>query len=289
MNQTTNQKMGEGTETTLRPHVKRGFRAILSKYLEIYRVQIKNNFVREAVYRTNFLTTVIVDLVWMGVQVSLFAVIYSATDNLAGWTKDQVYFFLGIFFTSDAVYSTLFNRNFWQFSDLVNKGELDILLTKPVHPLFLALTRFISLTNWLNVIVGMSIAIKYADAAGFAGGWRWLLILPWILIGNLTAVLLRFAFAVWVFWTDRSWAITRLYFGFFTLADKPDPIFPTAIRYLLLTALPFAFIGSVPARALLHGLHLSEYAAIAAVIVGFFIFDRAMWHKGLARYQSASS
>ena len=267
----------------------RSWTSLLGKYAEIYRVQINNNFVREAVYLTNFLATLIVDLVWMAVQVSLFAVIYSATDTLAGWTKPQVYFFLGIFFTSDAVYSTLFNRNFWQFSDLVNKGELDILLTKPVHPLFLALTRFISLTNGFNVFVGMAIAIKYAGPAGFDGGWKWLLILPWLVIGNLTALLLRFAFAVWVFWTDRSWAVTRLYFGFFTLADKPDPIFPGFIRFLLLTAIPFAFIGSVPARALLHGLSAGEYAEVAAVIIAFYYFDKMMWRKGLARYQSASS
>ncbi len=267
----------------------RSWTSLLGKYAEIYRVQIKNNFVREAVYRTNFLATLIVDLVWMAVQVSLFAVIYSATDTLAGWTKPQVYFFLGIFFASDAVYSTLFNRNFWQFSDLVNKGELDILLTKPAHPLFLALTRFISLTNGFNVFVGMAIAIKYAGPAGFDGGWKWLLVLPWLVIGNLTALLLRFAFAVWVFWTDRSWAVTRLYFGFFTLADKPDAIFPGFIRFLLLTAVPFAFIGSVPARALLHGLSAGEYVEVAAVITAFYFFDKMMWRKGLARYQSASS
>ena len=41
-----------------------------------------------------------------------------------------------IFFSSDALFTIFFMRNFWMFSDLVNKGELDILLTKPVHPLF---------------------------------------------------------------------------------------------------------------------------------------------------------
>ncbi len=34
-----------------------------SRYWRIFRVQVKNNFVREAVYRTNFITTVIVDLI----------------------------------------------------------------------------------------------------------------------------------------------------------------------------------------------------------------------------------
>src|SRR5205085_1514764 len=135
---------------------------------------------------------------------ALFTVIYANTTSLAGWTKEQVFFFLGIFFASDAINATFFQRNFWQFSDLVNKGELDILLTKPVSPAFLALTRWMSLTS-------------------------------------------------------------------------------------IMTFLPFAFIGSVPTRALLFGLTLKETLGVAAVLIGFYVFDVWFWRRGLRRYQSASS
>lgn len=258
-------------------------------YMRVFGVQLKNNFVREAVYRTNFLTTVAVDLVWIAVEFSLFSVIYANVDNLAGWTQPQVYFFLGVFFASDALYSTFFQRNFWQFSDLVNKGELDILLTKPIHPLYLALTRYFSLTAWINVILGLGIMVRYGDAAGFEGGWRWALVPFWLFVGLTSAFLLRFAFSIWTFWTERSWALSRLYYQFFQIATKPDTIYPNMLRYLILTALPFAFIGSVPARAILHGLEIQEYFIVAAVLLGFAFFASVMWKKGMKRYQSASS
>jgi len=262
---------------------------MFKKYLEIYRVQIKNNFVREAVYRTNFLTSVTVDLIWIAVEFSLFAVIYSNTKTLAGWTQDQVYFFLGIFFASDALFTTFFQRNFWNFSDLVNKGELDILLTKPAHPLFLALTRFINLTASFNILLGLGITIRYAGPAGFAGGSRWALLGVWLLVGLVTAMVVRFAFSIWIFWTERSWAFSRLYYQFFALATKPDSLYPRGIRYLILSVLPFAFIGSIPARALLHGLQPGEYVLVAVVLSAFAGFDAWMWRLGLRRYQSASS
>lgn len=261
----------------------------LSRYFEIYRVQVKNNFVREAVYHTNFLTAVTVDVIWMFVEFSLFSVIYANVTTIAGWTQPQVYFFLGIFFASDALFTIFFQRNFWTFSDLVNRGELDILLTKPAHPLFLALSKFINLTAIFNVFLGLGIAVKFADPAGFAGGARWLLLIFWLLFGLASAILLRFAFSIWVFWTDRSWAMSRLYYQFFAFATKPDTIYPKAIRYLILTALPFAFIGSIPARALLHGLELSEYVFCGGVLLGFLILDSFLWKAGLKRYQSASS
>lgn len=261
----------------------------IRKYAEVYRVQIKNNWVREAVYRTNFLTSIVTDLIWMGVEMTLFTVIYANVPTLAGWTKPQVYFFLGIFFASDAIFTTLFQRNFWTFSDLVNKGELDILLTKPIHPLFLALTRFISLTASFNIILGLVIAVRYANEAGFAGGWHWLLVPLWLSVGLATAMVVRFLFSIWIFWTERSWAMARMYYQFFAFATKPDTLYPQAIRYLILTALPFAFIGSVPARALLHGLETWEYVLVATVLVVFTVTNTLLWRAGLRRYQSASS
>ncbi len=259
------------------------------RYARIYGVQIKNNFVREAVYRTNFLTSLAVDIVWMVIELSFFSILYANTPVLMGWTKPQVYFFLGIFFASDALFTTFFQRNFWQFSDLVNKGELDILLTKPVHPVFLALSRWINLTNILNFIVGMVIAVRFAPAAGFLGGWHWLTVAAWLAFGVISALLIRFAFSIWVFWTERSWAISRLYYQFFHFASLPDTLFPKMIRYLLLTLVPVAFIGSVPARAILHGLEPSEYALLAGVLTFFFVANGLLWHAGLRRYQSVSS
>lgn len=261
----------------------------LSHYLEIYRVQIKNNFVREAVYRTNFLTALTVDIIWMLVELSLFTVLYSNVPSLAGWTKEQVYFFLGIFFASDAIFTVFFNRNFWDFSDLINRGELDILLTKPVHPLFLALSRSINLSACLNILLGLSVTARFAHAAHFPGGWHWLLVPLWLLVGAISALLIRFLFAVWIFWTDRSFAFARLYYQLFAFATKPDTIYPKAIRYMILTFLPFGFIGSVPARALLYGLETKEYLTLLLSLSILFVLNTFLWKTGLKRYQSASS
>lgn len=261
----------------------------MAKYFRLFLIQLKNNWVREAVYRTNFLTMMVVDLIWIVIEFSLFSVIYSNVDTLAGWTKEQVFFFLGVFFASDALFTTFFQRNFWTFSDLVNKGELDLFLTKPVHPLFLALTRSFNLTAIFNMLFGIAIMVKFAGPAGFSGGVKWFLVPVWLFVGLSVALLLRFAFSIWIFWTDRSWALSRLYYQFFGIATKPDTLFPPIIRYALLTFLPFGFIGSVPARALIHGLEPLEYGLLVAVLVIFFVFNVSMWRAGLKRYQSASS
>jgi ABC-2 type transport system permease protein len=259
------------------------------RLLRILLVQVRNNLVREALYRANFIALILVDLAWFFLEYALFYVIYENTPTLAGWTREQVYFFLGVFFASDALFTTFFQRNFWSFSDLVNRGDLDFFLTRPVSPLFLILTRWYNVTGGFNVVLGVALTMRFAEPAGFPGGWAWLWLPFWLLFGLLSAVLLRFAFSVSVFWLERSWAISRLYYQFFAFATKPDAIYPPWIRYAILTALPFAFIGSVPARALLGGLQPGEGLGLVAVLLTFFLLDRALWRAGLRRYQSASS
>lgn len=264
-------------------------RTSVTRYLDAFWVTIKNNWVREAVYRTNFITSFITDLVWILVEFSLFAIIYANTESLGGWTQPQVYFFLGFFFAADALFTIFFQRNFWMFSDLVNRGELDILLTKPISAAFLALTRYVGLTSFLNFGLGLAIMIRYSGPAEFAGGIHWLEVPIWFGVSVAVATAVRFLFSVSTFWTERSWALAQLYYHFFQFASKPDTIFPKAIRYLVLTALPFALIGSVPSRALLQGLSLGEYALVAGVLGTFVGLDVLLWRAGLRRYQSASS
>lgn len=261
----------------------------LAYYLRVYKVQIKNNFVREAVYRTNFFSMVAVDLIWLFVELSFFTIIYANVDSLAGWTLPQVYFFLGVFFASDSIFTAFFQRNFWEFSDLQNHGGLDILLTKPIQPLFLALTRYINLTGGLNVLLGILIMIRYAGPAGFEGGLSWLLVLFWLAFGVASALAIRFLVAVFVFWTERGFGLSYLYYQLFALASRPDSIYPKAMRYAIMTLLPFAFIGSVPARAILGKISITEIIWVLGVLILFVVMDVILWGKALKRYQSASS
>jgi ABC-2 type transport system permease protein len=256
----------------------------------IFWVNLKSNYIREVVYRSNFIATLFSDFVWICVEASLFKVIYGHVESLGGWTLPQVYFFLGTFFASDALFGIFFAVNFWRFSAMVERGELDVVLTKPAPTVFLALTRAISLTTVFNFIFGIGIMAYFGREAGFAGGWSgWMLAGLWLLLGVLTQGLIRFAFSMAVFWTERGWAFTRLYFQFFSIATKPHTIYPQIVRYSVLTVLPFAFIGSIPAQALTRGIGGYEWVWIISALGGFALFDAWLWRAGLRRYQSASS
>ena len=263
--------------------------ASLAKHGRIFLVELKNNWVREVIYRSNFITAALVDLVWIIVEATLFNVLYSHVQTVAGWTLHQTYFFLGVFFASDALFTLFFSRNFWTFTDYVAKGEFDILLIKPANALFLATTRAMNLTAGFNVILGFIIMFRFGHQAGFAGGVAWLHVFGWLLIGLMSQFLLRLFFMVWVFWTDRGFSLALMYYKLFELATKPDLLYPYMVRFIILTIIPFGFIGSVPARAILQGLTPGEYFRVFGVLVALALVNMRLWKRGMLRYQSASS
>lgn len=262
---------------------------MLKQYWDVLSTIIKNNFVREFIYRANTFAMTFTDLVWVAVEFLFFEVIYSNITDINGWSRAETYFFLGIFICSDSLFITFFQRTFWRFPYLVSQGELDTVLTKPISPIFLMSFKDISFTQLLNLFLGAWFIQKFGPEAGFTGGIAWLGVLGWIFIGLITQYMMRFMFVIWSFWLDRAITVSRLYYQLYALANKPEGIYPYAIRYLLKTALPFAFLGSIPARALTDKLSLQEYFFVGLVLVAYFFVCRFFWKRGLMRYQSASS
>lgn len=261
----------------------------MNQYWDVFKTTLKINLVREFIYRANTFALTIADLVWVVVEYAFFEVIYSNTQQINGWTKEQVFFFLGIFISSDALFTTFFQRAFWMFPNLVNQGDLDILLTKPINTAFLATFRDINFSQFINLFLGFYIIHHYGPIAGFPGGIYWLGILFWIFIGLITQYLVRFFFVIWVFWFERGITVSMLYYQFYALANKPDGIYPQAIRYLIKTLLPFAFMGSVPAEVL-TGRGTTAYYGLVFIVLGAYSgLVYFLWKRGLRRYQSASS
>lgn len=258
-------------------------------YSRVFGVTLKNNFVREFIYRSNLFAMAFADLMWVVIEAGFFEIIYSNTTNINGWTRPQTYFFLGIFAAADSLFTTFFQRSFWMFPGLVNQGELDILLTKPINAAFLATTRYVNFSQLANFLLGFWIIQHFGPEAGFQGGLQWLLVFGWILVGLVAQFLIRFSFVVWSFWLERGFAVSMLYYQFFSLANKPDGIYPNAIRMILKTALPFAFIGSVPSQAILGRATSQDYLFLVLSLGSYFFINRFLWRRGLARYQSASS
>src|ERR1700754_210090 len=131
----------------------------MMRYLRLWAAFFRNCFARELEFRGHIAMHFLLDMTWYSVQVALFEVIYLNTENVAGMNHGEMIVFLGSLFITDSINEILFAPNFSRFPRLVAAGELDFYLIKPVSTFFMSFTRYMLISSWLNLAVGICVLV----------------------------------------------------------------------------------------------------------------------------------
>ena len=261
----------------------------LLKYLKIYAWLFRTSFMIDMEYRVNFLTKIMTDILWYGAQVFTFEILFRHTPRIGDWNLEQMRVFLGVVFVVDALYMIILSENLDQFSDKVRKGDLDLLLVKPINSQF-----FVSLQKASTAMIGnMMLALSwfiYSIVQMSEFQWMrlfWLLIL--IPCGLVALYAMRFFLAATSVIFARSENLQFIWYQIYRLGMRPDSMYSPWIKWVILTALPVGVIASVPARALLEppAPWLFAWAVVLAVLL-LYACNR-FWKFALRFYSSASS
>jgi len=264
-------------------------RFTLQKYLRLYYAFFKASFVADLEFRANFITRIITDVIWYGAQIFTFEVLFLHTNKLGDWNVDQTRVFLGIVFVVDAFYMIMFHDNLDRMNTSIRKGDLDLLLVKPVSSQFMLSCQRISTAMIGNLGIGTAWLIwsiaQLPDVQWINLLWL-LLLLP---CGVLAVYCLRFLFSASALIFTQAESVMYLWYQIYRLGLRPDSIYVPWLRFAILTIMPVGFIASVPARAILEPASYGLFAWVLLWTVGLMIFTSWLWQLGLKKYSSASS
>ena len=230
------------------------------------------------------------DLVYYGVNILFFKTLYLHTPLLAGWNQEQVMIFVSIYLLVDAISMTVFSSNMWWLPFLINKGELDYYLIRPVAPLFFLSLKEFSANSFINLIV--AIAFFSYSISVYSATFSWFdlsLLLVLILNGALIYYCCQMLMILPVFWTQSAKGFMDLFYSMGIALERPDKIFKGWIRVLFTMILPFSLIASFPARLFIEKFELFTFLHVIVVSVCLWIVMLWIWRKGLRAYSSASS
>lgn len=262
-----------------------------SRYASIYLELWKNSVAREMGFKSNFILWIIVELLWFGLQLAFFNVIYSHTDNIAGWTRWEVVLLVGASHFIQQLFQAFFLTNCVNLSELVRTGKLDFMLLLPVNTRFLVSLRTVDLGGFVNAasaVAVMAFAIHklhITPTVGQVCGFALLVIFGILLHYSLMMIL-----AASAFYTVRAQGVVWGYYQIFNLARMPDTAFRGLFRAVFTYVLPVTLISNVPARTLLQTLNSPARALLLLGIgVSWFVVSEFVWRFSLRRYTSASS
>lgn len=262
----------------------------MRKYLRIAIALFKASAMSDLEYRLNFLIKIATDIVWYTAQLSVFEVLFSHTGSISGWTLETMRVFMGVLFVADAIWMLLFSENLDRFSEKIRRGDLDLLLAKPVNSQFMIsvqkmnpayLGNFILVTSWLTWAL-----YQLHNPAVWTRLPVLLISVPCSLAVSYS---LRFFFSASALFLTRAEYINYIWHQIYRLGTRPDTIYPQWLRYAVLSVLPLGFMASVPARLILDTPDPFLVVASIAIATVLVWFSTLYWRAGLKRYSSASS
>ncbi|MDG4658545.1 ABC-2 family transporter protein [Ectobacillus antri] len=241
-------------------------------------------------YRGDLIVGLLSDLLMQAVNLVFILVVFGHTQTLQGWGREEVIFMYGFFLVPFAIFSTFFN--IWDFNDrYIIKGEMDRILTRPIHSLFQVILERMDLESLSGAITGIIIMIYAGSGLNLSFYWYDIfLFIIMVMGGALVYGGIFVSLASIGFWSDSKSSIMPLMYNIGNYGRYPINIYNRVIRFLLTWVLPFAFVGVYPASYFLGKSEWYMYSFLTPVMgLVFFTLAVLIWNQGVKRYRGAGN
>jgi ABC-2 type transport system permease protein len=262
----------------------------LKRYLSIYFGLFSASLTADLQFRTNFTIRIFSDILWYVANIFVFEILFLQMSNLRGWTIQDMRVFLGVLFVVDALWMIFFSENLDQLSDKIRKGDLDLLLSKPVHSQFMMSCQKVSSAYIGNLLLAFFwLCISLVHYPGDLNPWALSSLIFSIPLGLLLIYAVRFFFAASALYFTRAENLNYLWFQLYRLGMRPESLYPDWLKITTTTVFPVAFIASIPTQVAIEMTSPSILLWAAVLSILFLWLTTQFWRRGLRAYSSASS
>ncbi|MFV8828130.1 ABC transporter permease [Alkalihalobacterium sp. APHAB7] len=241
-------------------------------------------------YRVDTVVEIFSDLLFQAVNLVFILVVFGHTSFLSGWNREEIIFIYGFFLVPYAIFTSFFN--IWDFNDrYIVKGEMDRVLTRPIHSLFQIVLERMELESLFGVITGIAIMFYAGSQLGLSLSWYDPFIFVALVIGGALIYGSIFTMLASIsFWSDSKTDFMPMMYNIGNYGRYPVDIYNGVIRFVLTWILPFAFVGVYPAAYFLGREEWFMYAALTPVMgIIFFILAIVIWNVGVTKYRGAGN
>ena len=227
---------------------------------------------------------------YLGEYLVLFTMITNF-PGIGGFTALEVCFLYAISLVTYAL-GNFHTRMFWKIDSLVQRGELDQYLVRPVSPLMQLLVWDLQVGYISHVILGIGSMMLVYGMLGLSWGIdKWITLALTIMSGTLVMGGISLVGTPIVFWWGKSSAVTRFLRSVLRSTIRyPMSAYPEAVQRALFV-IPYAFVSYIPCLYLFdkpgsYSSFMTVAVCFAAGIAINFVFW-VFWRMGLRRYNSA--
>jgi ABC-2 type transport system permease protein len=262
----------------------------MKRYLEIWKAQLRYSFIREMMFKTNFIMWIIVEFCWFVLQLSFVQVLYLNVSEIQGWTKWEMVLLVSTSHLIQQLFQAFIMINCTQLPELIRTGKFDFFLVQPANPQFLISTRLFEPGSLVNASLAFGLSF-YA---------LWNLKVPFSIINIISFLFLIIGgiavhysllliLVTFSFWMTRAQGLVVAYYQLFQLSRQPRDVFKGFVKIFFTWVVPMLLVANVPARSLIDGPRWEQIGLFILITAGFFFLASRFFHFGIKHYGSASS
>jgi len=253
------------------------------RLLSIYKVCVGTAIAKALTYRLNFISSLLITLGFNILFPLVTILIYRSGASFPGWDFYEVLLIQSTYTLSLGLSSIVFSNVLWATLRHIREGSFEIVLLKPLNPLFfLIATSFDPASAGLVIGGGFMFAFSLAHTGITAAAIPVFLLLfaaGFAVMAGINMIMAATSFK----WVGNS-RIPEIFDTIMNFGKYPIAIFPRAIQGVSTFVIPVSMIGFFPASALLGRF---EPAVLFAVIpcVLFLFFGIWLYHKMIKIYE----
>lgn len=225
-------------------------------------------------YRMNFFISSLITLAGNILFPLVTLLIYRAGTSFPGWSLYEVLLIQAVFTMSSGLSSLIFGGVLWTTMSHVRAGSFEVILLKPLNPLFFIVATTFSTDSIGLFLGGIALFVFSALHVGAISGFAWLQFALLFFAGTAVLAGLSLMMAAVSFkWVGNS-RISELADSVLHIGKYPLPIFPKAVQAIATMVIPVGMVGFLPASALLGRVNVSDFAA---VVPCFLFMAAGIW------------
>lgn len=262
----------------------------MRRYVELYKALLRFSFLRFTTYRALFINSVIATVGWGFFQIIWISLLTVRTKSAFGWSKNELVILAILYVIIIGFFHFFFTGNFERFSNIIDRGELDFILLKPVDSQFMVTNYLQRVPNLVRVALGVLFLFIYLFILNIhITPLGWIGFSVFIIFGIVLLYSLWMIYCTLLIWFPRLNNLTEFLYTINGMSRYPVEMMYEVKNFILLFILPFSIAIATPAKVLVRGTLNGEVVGLIFLSVSLFIVSRLFWKYALRHYTSASS
>jgi viologen exporter family transport system permease protein len=258
--------------------------------LRLLWLYLRLGVLNEFAYRANFIVRLFQSVLELATSLGGLAVVFGYTDNLGGWSPEEIVALLGVYFLVGGVIGLVIQPSMEAFIESIREGTLDFTLTKPEDAQLLVSLQTVDIWGLIDVVLGAVVLgvalLRLGQRVGIAQA---------AMFGGMLAAGVAIVYAFWLilatsaFWFVRVENILVIFQSMYEAGRWPISLYPGWLRYGLTFLVPVAFATTIPAEALTGRLDTTTLLGALGLAIVLLVVSRLFWLTGIRRYSGASA